>query len=101
VSRDAWSEEQRAQAERLAATIRDAIEQDGKALVAEGRVPMLNAIASALVAVEASMLAVVADRRHRKALRESMERERPRALAKALARDHGTVQVINTGAAKQ
>jgi hypothetical protein len=97
----AWQAEERAQAQRLADIIQKTIQEDGLAIAAEGRAPILNAVAGALVNVEAAMLASIADPRHRKALRQAMERSRPRALAEAMTRGHGTAQVINLGALKQ
>lgn len=48
--------------------------------------PMLNAVAGAIVTVEAAMLASIADTNGRKALRKAMEASRPGALADALFR---------------
>ncbi|MGR7993904.1 hypothetical protein [Xanthobacter sp. ZOL 2024] len=74
------AEEQR-QVQALAEAIQTAIQQ-----VAAGfDPPMLNAIAGALVTVEARMLAAC-DAAGRKALRKAMEASRPGALAEALTR---------------
>jgi hypothetical protein len=97
----AWQAEERAQAQRLGDIIQKAIQDDGLAIAAEGRAPMLNAVAGALVNVEAAMLAAIPDPRNRKALRQAMERARPRALAEAMTRDNGKVQVITIGGVKQ
>jgi hypothetical protein len=97
----AWQAEERAQAQRLADIIQKAIQDDGIAIAAEGRAPMLNAVAGALVNVEAAMLALLSDPRLRKALRQAMERARPRALAEAMTRDNGKAQVITIGGVKQ
>lgn len=47
--------------------------------------PMLNAVAGALVSIEASVLASISDPHLRKTLRKSMEDQRPVALAHAMA----------------
>ena len=70
------------QAEVMADAIFAAINECGKTFSP----PMMNAVASALVAVEASILATL-DPRPRKALRQAMERGRPSALAEALTRN--------------
>lgn len=56
--------------------------------------PMMNALAGALVTTEAQMLASVADAKHRKTLRKAMDRERPRALAEALQRKPAPANVV-------
>ncbi|RAI34771.1 hypothetical protein [Rhodoplanes serenus] len=56
--------------------------------------PMLNAVAGAIVGVEAAMLAAVADPRMRKALRRAMDQSRPRALAEALAKGSPTYRAV-------
>jgi len=68
------------QAEVMADAIFAAINECGKQFTA----PTMNAVAGALVTVEANILATL-DPRSRKALRQAMERARPRALAEALA----------------
>lgn len=74
------AEEQR-QAQALAEAIQVAIQQ----VVSDFDPPMLNAIAGALVTVEAGVLAAC-DAAGRKALRKAMEAGRPGALAEALTR---------------
>lgn len=73
------AEEQR-QVQAMAQAIHDAINECGR----QFSPPMMNAVAGALVTVEASILATL-DPRSRKALRQAMERGRPRALAAAQA----------------
>lgn len=83
-------EEQR-QAQALAEAIQTAIQQ-----VASGfDPPMLNAVAGALVTVEAGVLAAC-DATGRKLLRKAMEASRPGALAEALtqARTWRTVTAV-------
>jgi hypothetical protein len=75
------AEEQR-QAQAMAEAIHDAINECGR----QFSPPMMNAVAGALVAVEANILATL-DPRSRKALRQAMERGRPSALAEALTRN--------------
>jgi len=72
------AEEQR-QVQAMAQAIHDAINACGD----QFSTPMMNAVAGALVTVEASILATL-DPRTRKALRQAMERGRPRALKAAL-----------------
>jgi hypothetical protein len=67
------------QVQAMAEAMHDAINACGK----QFSLPMMNAVAGALVTVEASILATL-DPRTRKALRQAMERGRPRALAAAL-----------------
>lgn len=74
------AEEQR-QAQALAEAIQTAIQQ----VASDYDTPMLNAVAGALVTVEAGVLAAC-DPASRKALRKAMEASRPGALAEALTR---------------
>jgi len=74
------AEEQR-QAQVLAEAIQTAIQQ----VASDFDPPMLNAVAGALVTVEAGVLAAC-DAAGRKALRKAMEASRPGALAEALTR---------------
>jgi uncharacterized protein YjeT (DUF2065 family) len=67
------------QAEVMADAIFAAINECGK----QFSPPMMNAVAAALVMVEAGVLATL-EPRARKALRQAMERARPGALAAAL-----------------
>lgn len=78
------------QATILAAAIQKQIEEIGK----QFETPILNAVAGALVGVEAGILATIADAKHRKALRRSMDLARPRALAEALSRDPKKCAVV-------
>ena len=98
---EAWMAEEQRQASELAHIIQQAIETNGKALQAAGRQPLINAVAGALVTVEAGMLASITDPRFRKSLRQAMERARPHALA--LAVEHGvqiSPQVVVVGGPK-
>lgn len=70
------------QAEVMADAIFAAINECGK----QFSPPMMNAVAGALVAVEANILATL-DPRSRKALRQAMQRDRPIALAEALTKN--------------
>lgn len=74
------AEEQR-QAQALAEAIQTAIQQ----VASDFDPPMLNAVAGALVTVEAGVLAAC-DATGRKALRKAMEASRPGALAEALTK---------------
>lgn len=97
-TRDAtWKAEERGQAQILAEVIQGAIDEAGRTLL--GSTPILNAVAGALVTVEAGMLASIEDPRHRKALRKAMERALPEAIA--TARVHGHPQVIDIGGVRQ
>lgn len=71
--------EESRQAQAMAEAIHSAVNECGK----QFSPPMMNAVAGALVMVEASILATL-DPPTRKALRQAMERARPRALAEAL-----------------
>jgi len=74
--------EERRQAQALAEAIQSAIQTTSSAFDP----PMLNAVAGAIVTVEAAMLAAIPDTGNRKALRKAMEASRPGALADALTR---------------
>ncbi|MCK9551588.1 hypothetical protein [Aquamicrobium sp.] len=80
--KDAWRIEQDRQSQELAEIVQQAIDAYGQRLKAEGKQPMLNAVASAIVTVTGAMLASVKDRRPRKLLRNAMERELPLAIAR-------------------
>lgn len=92
---DQWKAEQDRQAKELGQILAHEIEGYGRRPLSEGRQPILNAVASALVAVTGSMLASVEDRKSRKALRRAIENGLPSAIA-----DHegksGRAQVIVT-----
>lgn len=97
---DPWKAEQDRQAQELAEIINDAIRTYADLLIANGRQPMLNAVASALVTIEGDTLAAIEDPRHRKAMRKSMETALPQAIAKALGKA-GRAQVVVVGGRKQ
>lgn len=73
-------EEEQRQVQAIAEAIQAAIDDASKKF----DVPLLNAVAGAIVTVEAHMLAATAPA-HRKMLRKSMEKARPGALATALS----------------
>lgn len=83
------AEEQR-QAQAFAEAMQIAIQQ----VIGDFDPPMINAVAGALVTVEAGLLAAC-DPTGRKALRKAMEASRPGALAEALtkARTYKTMTV--------
>lgn len=93
---DRKAEEQR-QAQAIAEAIQTAIQQ----VASDFDPPMLNAVAGALVTVEAGVLAAC-DSAGRKALRKAMEASRPGALAEALTRTMtfrvATVEVLRNDA---
>lgn len=72
--------EEMRQAQVLSEVIQQAI-QDASGCF---RTPILNAVAGALVTVEAHILASIADPAQRKALKRAMVQSRPAALASAL-----------------
>ena len=74
--------EERRQAQALAEAIQAAIQYTSSTFDP----PMLNAVAGAIVTVEATMLAAIPDAASRKALRKAMEASRPVALSDALGR---------------
>lgn len=80
LSEDLKQEQQR-QVQIMAEAITEAIEKTGL----QFQTPMLNAVAGALVSVEASVLASLPDRKTRKALQDTMNRARPKAREAALA----------------
>ena len=89
-----WKEEERLQAQELADIIQSAIHEHGRKMCEAGRPPLMNAVAGALVTVQAGMLASVEDPRHRKALRKSMENALPRALAEARTSAYAQTVVV-------
>lgn len=93
---DAWKLEQDRQTHELAEGIQKAIDDFGQRLLNEGRQPMLNAVASALVGATGNMLASVEDRRIRKELRRVMDRGLARAIVANEGRA-GSAQVIVAG----
>jgi hypothetical protein len=96
----AWKEEEKRQSQELSDLIQDVINDYGIRLKSEGRMPTMNALAGALVAVQGSMLAAIEDPRHRKALRQVMERTLPRAIAEMLGKA-GNAEVIVLGGVRQ
>lgn len=96
ISEEAIQAEQDRQSQILVDAIYDAIR--GCAF----ETPMVNAIAGALVTIEAAVLASVHDPALRRALKKEMDRHRPAALARAVAsRDRmmsvETVQIGGSG----
>lgn len=69
----------------LAQAIQNTIEQIGATLTAQGGQPTMNAVAGALVSVEATMLAAIPSPA-RKALRKAMDKMQPQALAAAISK---------------
>ncbi|MCM2472115.1 hypothetical protein HGO38_01320 [Rhizobium sp. CG5] len=94
---DEYKTEERRQAKILT----DAINETIMATARTFEAPIMNALASALVANEAAMLASIEDPRHRKAMRKVMDDTRPRALAEAMTKNHGKAQVITLGGIRQ
>lgn len=78
---DPWKAEEDRQAQDLFEIIQREVNVYGTRLRAEGKAPMLNAVAGALVSAMGAMLASVDDRRIRKELRRAMDRGLPRAIA--------------------
>ncbi|MBZ3691031.1 hypothetical protein [Phyllobacterium calauticae] len=78
---DPWKDEQDRQSQDLLEIIQREINEYGKSLKSEGKAPMLNAVAGALVSAMGAVLASVDDRRIRKELRRVMDRGLPRAIA--------------------
>lgn len=93
-----WKEEEKRQARELTEMFQNAIDEHGRMMREAGRPPIMNALAGALVTIQAGMLASIEDPRHRKALRKIMEKELPRALAEA--RIGGYAQTIVVGGPK-
>ncbi|MDR7220324.1 hypothetical protein [Aminobacter aminovorans] len=99
-SEAAWKIEEARQSQELCDAIQSVINEHGLRLKSEGRVPIMNAVASALVSVQGGMLAAIEDPRHRKALRNAMERNLPRAIAQMMGRS-GKAEVFNIRGPKQ
>lgn len=99
-SEASWKIEEARQSQGLCDAIQSVINEHGQRLKNEGRVPIMNAVASALVSVQGGMLAGIEDPRHRKALRNAMERELPRAIAQMLGRA-GKAEIVVVGGRKQ
>lgn len=96
---DPWKGEQDRQSQELLMIIQGGINEYGKGLRAEGKAPMLNAVASALVSAMGAMLASVDDRRIRKDLRHAMERGLPRAILAHEGRVGSTEIIVQNGRA--
>jgi hypothetical protein len=95
--REAYKAEEQRQAQIMADAINKAIQETAKQFDA----PIMNALAGAIVTTEAAMLASIGDPAARKALRKVMDATRPRALAEAMTRDHGKVQIVTIGGVRQ
>lgn len=80
---DPFTLERERQTQELCEALDKVINDFGAAVVASGRVPMLNAVAGALVTIQGTVLASVDDARIRKNLRREMEKLLPRAIAAA------------------
>lgn len=93
----AWKAEEARQAQILAEAIDAAIHETSKGF----ETPILNALAGALVTVQAAMLSSVSDPHNRKELRKAMERALPRALADAITRGNGHCQMVVIGGPRQ
>jgi hypothetical protein len=85
---DASWEEQVRQTGMLAKAIHEAIEETASEFDAP---PILNALAGALVSIQAEVLAMVPEERARQALREVMLRELAKALEMVLARQRDEI----------
>lgn len=96
-AKDAWKAEEQRQAQIMSEAINKAIQDTAKQFDA----PIMNALAGAIVTVEASMLASIGDHKARKALRKVMDATRPRALAEAMTRNNGKVQIVTLGGIRQ
>lgn len=79
--RETWDTEKLRQGQELVTVLNDAIDTYGKRLVEAGRMPMLNAVAAALIVVEAGLIASIADPQYRRLLKEAMDRDRATATA--------------------
>lgn len=84
----------KAEEQRQAKIITEAID---KVILETGNqfeMPMLNAIAGALVSVEAKVLNTVKDRRSRLALKKAMEAARPKAMRAKQAYEHMRAETV-------
>lgn len=90
-----WQAEQERQMLELAEILQHEINRFGARLRAEGRQPMLNAVAGALTTVTGGILASVEDKQIRKELRRAMERSLPRAIALNEGKS-GTAEIVRT-----
>ncbi|HTV68073.1 MAG TPA: hypothetical protein VMF90_05995 [Rhizobiaceae bacterium] len=97
---DPMRAEQDRQTNEIYKILSDAVAAHGRKLQSEGRMPIANAVASAVVMMQGELLAGCADRRHRKALRNAMDRMLPEAIA-ACEGKVGRVGVYNVGARRQ
>lgn len=88
-------EEQR-QSKELADLIQAVINDYGRKVKADGRMPIMNALAGALTSVQGGMLASIEDPRIRKMLRHAMERHLPKAIAESLGRT-GKAEIVYLG----
>lgn len=96
---EAWKAEQRRQAQLFADAVQAAIDQTGAQLRAAGHPPILNALAGGLAGVVGTMLASVADPRHRKVMRKQFEAALPQAIAQA--RVGGFAETVIIGRCQQ
>lgn len=92
----AWKAEEQRQANELAMVIAKAINDHADQLKAEGRQPLLNAACGALVTTIAGLVATVGNDGHRKALRDAITHNLPRAYAMARVSDK-TVSIVLGG----
>lgn len=95
-----WKEEEQRQAQELADMLQSAIHEHGRMMLEAGRPPILNAVAGAIVTVQAAMLAAIEDPRLRKAMRKKMDNTLPRALTEARTRTRSYAQTVVVGGRK-
>lgn len=99
-SEASWKAEMERQSEELLEAINDAIFAHGMKLKSEGRLPIMNALAGALVSAQACMLAAIEDPHDRKRMIKSMECELPKAIAHFKGRT-GKASTIIVGGSRQ
>lgn len=94
---DAWKAEEQRQSELFSVAMQKAIDALAAELIAAGKPPIMNALAGALVSVEAGFLCGLSDPRSLKAVRAAMDKARPRALALARERGVSRAQTVIVG----
>lgn len=91
---DKWKAEEQRQSNLFSEAMQSAIDNTARDLIAQGTPPIMNALAGAIVSVEAVWMAALADNRSVKMMRVAMDKARPRALALARERCTGKAQAV-------
>lgn len=91
---DAWNEEMKRQSDELYALIEKTIFDHARRIETDGRQPLLNSVATALVHSQGAMLAGIEDPRIRKQVRRRMEQALPKIIASAKVSSFTRIMVV-------